>query len=262
MSVDLPSIIGMVHLGPLPGSPEYGQLDSVISAALGDVRILIEAGFQGIIVENLGDAPFWADTVPPVTVAAMTRVITEISNHVEVPFGVNVLRNDGEAAISIAAVTGASMVRINVLTGTMFTDQGPIVGDAAKLIRLRNQMAPGVRILADVFVKHATPSPGLTVEQAAVDTWERGGADALVISGAGTGRPLDIGIAETVRKVVPEAPIVAGSGATHENLFELAPVIDAVIVGTAIKEGGSTTAPVDPQRAKDFVAAASRAGFL
>ncbi|MBA2338722.1 MAG: phosphorybosylanthranilate isomerase, partial [Acidimicrobiia bacterium] len=60
----------MVHLGPLPGSPRFsGGFDRVVSAAVDDAIRLDEAGFDAIAVENFGDAPFFADDVPKVTVA-------------------------------------------------------------------------------------------------------------------------------------------------------------------------------------------------
>jgi predicted TIM-barrel enzyme len=43
-----------------------------------------------------------------------------------------------------------------------------------------------------------------------------------------------------------------GSGATAQNARELLAVADGLIVGTAIKEGGRTTAPVDLERARAF----------
>ncbi|NIW74677.1 MAG: phosphorybosylanthranilate isomerase, partial [Gemmatimonadetes bacterium] len=88
------------------------------------------------------------------------------------------------------AATGARFIRVNVLSGSMFTDQGPIVGRAAEVARLRAALHPDLVVLADVMVKHATPPPGLTIEQAAADLWERSGADGIVVSGTGTGRPL------------------------------------------------------------------------
>ncbi|HNH39334.1 MAG TPA: BtpA/SgcQ family protein, partial [Microthrixaceae bacterium] len=38
------------------------------------------------------------------------------------PVGINVLRNDARAALAIAAVTGASFIRVNVLSGVAATD--------------------------------------------------------------------------------------------------------------------------------------------
>jgi uncharacterized protein len=261
--VTIPRLIGMVHLDPLPGSPAFsGSVDRVVDAAMRDAMTLVAAGFPALMIENFGDAPFFPDDVPAVTVAAMARIATEIRTVAGVPIGINVLRNDGLAALAVAAAVDAALIRINVLSGTMYTDQGPIVGRAAEVARSRSQIAPGVAVLADVFVKHASPPPGLTIGQSAVDTWERGGADALVVSGTGTGQAIDLDDARTVRKAVPEAPIVVGSGALPELLAELAEVVDAAIVGTAIKIGGVPTNRVDPARAEAFIQAAGRIGWV
>lgn len=248
----------MVHLNALPGAPRYrDNLHSLIKTAKKDAETLQAAGFDGLMVENFGDLPFFAERVPPITVSAMTAAVEAIKNAVTIPIGVNVLRNDGEAALSIAAVTGASYVRVNVLSGAMQTDQGLIKGRAAELVRLRKALGLEVGILADVFVKHAAPPPGLTIEQAAADTWERGLADALIVSGAGTGEEPDAGDIRRVRVAVPEAHILIGSGSRADNVAELLEMADGVIAGTAIKRDHVTTAPVDPQSARAFVKAAS-----
>ena len=125
----------MVHLGPLPGSPQFGHdLKAVIASALADAERLEAAQFDGVMIENFGDIPFFADDVPKATIAGMTRVVSAISRHVDIPFGVNVLRNDALGALAIAAATGASFIRVNVLSGLMHTDQGPIVGRAAEVL--------------------------------------------------------------------------------------------------------------------------------
>ena len=73
------SLIGMVHLGPLPGSPAYlGNFEDVLASAGRDAAVLTESGFDAIMIENFGDSPFFADEVPTITVAAMARAITEI----------------------------------------------------------------------------------------------------------------------------------------------------------------------------------------
>jgi len=254
--VTLPRLIGMVHLGPLPGAPEFpGDLEALVAAARADAQALAAAGFGGVVVENFGDAPFFADDVPDVTVAAMTRAVGAVIEAAAIPVGVNVLRNDALAALAIAAATGASFIRVNVLSGTMYTDQGPIIGNAARVARARAELCPEVTVLADVFVKHATPPPGLTLESAALDLADRGGADAVVVSGTGTGSPLDIRELRRVRTAI-ELPVLAGSGVTPETVAEILSIADGVIVGSALKVGGKATSPVDPARAADFVAAA------
>ena len=250
-------LIGMVHLGPLPGAPRFaGDLDAVLAAALTDAGVLAEAGFDTLLVENYGDDPFHADDVPKVTVAAMARAVSEIGRAVDLPVGVNVLRNDALGALAVAAATGAAFIRVNVLAWSMHTDQGPIVGRAAELARQRAALGARVQVLADVFVKHAVPPPGLTLEQAVADTWERGGADGLIVTGPATGRESSLDDLRRVKEAAPGAPVYAGSGVTAGSVAAVLAVADGVIVGTALKRGGVVTAPVDPDRARDFVAAA------
>ena len=152
------AVFGMVHLRALPGAPLYaGSMDEVIDAAVADAKALAAGGCSGIVIENFGDRPFFASNVPPETVAAMTRVVVGTRQAVEVPIGVNVLRNDAKAALAIAAATGASFIRVNVHTGAMVTDQGVIEGEAAETMRLRMAIAPDVAVFADHLVKHAVP---------------------------------------------------------------------------------------------------------
>ncbi|HSO49186.1 MAG TPA: BtpA/SgcQ family protein, partial [Acidimicrobiia bacterium] len=174
----------MIHLLALPGAPRFnGSIDEIVNAAVSDAEALRGAGFPALLVENFGDAPFHADRVEPETIAAMTVAVEAVIAATSLPVGVNVLRNDAIGALGVAAVTGARFIRVNVLTDLMYTDQGPIVGRAAELLRRRRVLAPDVEIWADVMVKHATPPPGLEPAHAALDTVERGLADAVIVSG-------------------------------------------------------------------------------
>ncbi len=253
-----PRLVGMVHLGPLPGAPRYRHdFAAVLDAAVTDASALIAAGFDAVLVENFGDAPFHPDDVPSATIAAMTRAVAAVAA-LGAPTGVNVLRNDALGALAVAAAAGAAFIRVNVLSGVMFTDQGMITGRAAEVSRLRADLAPEVQVFADVFVKHATPPPGLTLEQAAADLWERGGADAIVVSGPGTGQAVDRNHLQRVAAAAPGAPIYVGSGVDASSAGQLLEVCSGLIVGTATKAGGITTAAVDPDRARAIVAAARR----
>lgn len=259
----LPPLVGMVHLSPLPGSPRFaGSMDAVIEDAAGRARTLKEAGFPALMVENFGDDPFFADSVPPATVASLTACVLAVRAASGCPTGVNVLRNDALAAIAIAAATGAEMIRVNVLSGSMYTDQGLISGQAAEVARSRRALGTRTPVWADVFVKHAAPPPGLTIEQAALDTWERGGADALIVSGPATGFAPDLDRLKRVRAAVPDAPLVVGSGANPEILGDLATACDSIIVGTALETEGRPGAALDPGRVQAFVGAAARVGLL
>ena len=253
----IPQLIGMVHLGPLPGAPRFsGDFEATISDAVLDAVRLAEAGFDGLMLENFGDVPFYAADVPKATIAAMTRAAASIAEAVDLPFGVNVLRNDAHGALAVAAATGAAFIRVNVLSGVMYTDQGPIVGDAAGVVRARSLLTPATKIFADVFVKHATPPAGTTIEQSAADLVERGLADAVIVSGTGTGKEPDVAELRAVQAVIGHTPLLIGSGATTKNVAELLSVADGVISGTSLKVDETAMNPVDPVRAAAFMAAA------
>ncbi|MDM7914405.1 MAG: BtpA/SgcQ family protein, partial [Candidatus Eisenbacteria bacterium] len=175
-----PLLFGMVHLGPLPGSPRDPEdFEATLRAASADLDALVGGGADGAIVENFGDAPFLPDAVPPVTVAAMTVAAARLRAQAPGAFllGVNVLRNDAAAALSIAAVTGASCIRVNVHLGAAVTDQGILRGRADETLRLRRALGRPVAIFADVDVKHAAPVAARPVEEEALDLVERGLAD-------------------------------------------------------------------------------------
>ena len=247
----------MVHLPPLPGAPGWGgSMESIIERASTDAEALENAGFDGIIVENYSDVPFFGGSVPPETVAGMTACVGAVRHAVSLPVGVNVLRNDARAAIGIAVATRARFIRVNVHTGSMWTDQGLIEGEAAETLRLRAALGSNVAILADVHVKHATPPAGSRIEDAAADTWNRGCANALIVSGTGTGQETDVNDLKRVRAAVPEATVLVGSGATRDSVRALLRLADGAIVGSAVMVDGRAGAGVDPDRAAEFVRAA------
>lgn len=244
-------LIGVIHLLPLPGSPRWdGDFDRVVRRALEDAHAYEEGGVDAIIIENFGDIPFTKGAVPPETVAAMAAAGTAVRNATESPIGFNVLRNDGHAALALCAACGGAFIRVNVLSGAMVTDQGIIESDAFRLLRLQRELAPHVKIMADVHVKHAVPLGDLTLEMAAKDTFERTLADALVVSGTGTGAATSVDDVKCVREACPDAPILLGSGVTVANVGQYLKYADGFIVGSSVKRGGELAKPVDPARVK------------
>lgn len=245
-----PFLIGVVHLAPTPGSPLYtGDLSELLERAERDARALVRGGCDGLVVENFGDTPFFAETVPPETVAILARALALVGELAQGrPVGVNVLRNDARSALGLAAAGLASFVRINVHTGAMLTDQGLLQGRAAETLRERARLAPGVRILADVHVKHGTPLCDESIGDAARDALGRGLADALIVSGRATGQPPTPELVAEVRAATPDATLILGSGVTPENAQALLAGADGAIVGTALKFDGEVQAAVDEDR--------------
>ena len=255
-------VVGMVHLPPLPGAPEYASdrgRDAVLERATADARALADGGVDGLLVENYGDAPFFPADVPKHVVAEMTRAATAVSETVDCPVGINVLRNDATAALSVAAAVGAAFVRVNVHTGARVTDQGVIEGQAAETLRLRERLDADVAVLADVAVKHSASLGERDLGAAVADAIDRGRADSLVVSGPATGSVTDddhLRAAVAARDDTdPDVPVFVGSGVTADSIADLLSVADGAIVGTALKRKGETTNPVDPERVADVVAA-------
>lgn len=249
-------LIGVVHLRPLPGAPKFnGNFGEILKLAVADAVAYERGGAHAIIIENFGDVPFTKGSVAPETLAAMTAAGCALRAAVKLPIGFNVLRNDAHAALALCAACGGAFIRVNVHCGAMLTDQGLIEGDAYHTLRTRERLCPGVQIFADVHVKHAVPLGDWSLEDAARDTAERGLADALIVSGVGTGHAADLGDVETVRRACPDSRVLLGSGVREDNVREYLRFADGVIVGSSLKRDGKLENPVDPRRVAKLLAA-------
>lgn len=246
-------VIGVIHLLPLPGAPAYaGNIRDIKDKALKQARIYQQEGLDGIIVENFGDAPFFKNNVPPETTACLTAVLSEMADEIDIPYGVNVLRNDALSALGIACATGASFIRVNVHSHAVITDQGVIEGDAARTLRKRRDLGSDTQIWADVRVKHAAPLAKIGLEDEARDVQERGMADAIIVTGGYTGAGAEISKLKRVKSVA-RRPVFVGSGMTAENLSEYYGLADGFIVGSAFKMDGEEWNDVDPAKVKKFM---------
>jgi membrane complex biogenesis BtpA family protein len=255
-------LVGVIHLPALPGSPRSAASCAEIArSAAADATVLRDAGFDLALIENFGDVPFFAGQVPAVTVSAMTACALAVRDACpEWPIGINVLRNDAQAALAVAAVVGAACVRINVHVGARVTDQGMVQGKAAETLRARRALgAESVALWADVDVKHSAPVAARDIAREAEDLVVRGLADVVLVTGEGTGRSVDEDKLRLVRAACRGAPVLVASGATEDALGRLAPLCDGVIVGSALRADGRAGGPVDGSRAAAFASTFRRA---
>jgi hypothetical protein len=133
-------IIVMAHVPPLPGTPLYDEragMKGIVAPVKSDLEILLDADFDAVMFCNEGDRPY-TFRAGYEGVACMTRVVAELAP-ADRPFGVDFLW-DADAALAIAAATGASFIR-EVATGVYESDMGLWNADAARLLRERRRLA-------------------------------------------------------------------------------------------------------------------------
>ncbi len=104
-------------------------------------------------------------------------------------------------------------------------------------------------------MKHSAALAARPLGDEAADTVCRGGADALIVSGAATGQPTDLGEITAVRTAAPGTPVLIGSGVSPETIAESLRLADGAIVGTALKKEGLISAPIDPARVQALMRA-------
>lgn len=249
-------VIGVVHLQPLPGAPRYVDMPvkEIARQGLEEAKIMADNGINGLIVENFRDMMFNRRAAPE-TIAAMTYAANEIVSHVNIPVGLCVLQSDPIAAIAICKAVGGKFVRAPYYTETYIVDAGVMDSIAADTLRFRKTInADDVKIFADVHIKHGYPLEQRPIEESAEDAYERGLADAIIVTGRKTGGKTNPQDVLRVRNYLPQVPLFVGSGVDVDNIVEYFPLYaDGIIVGTSLKKGGKTEDSIDPQRVKDFI---------
>lgn len=255
-------VIGVVHALPLPGSPEHDgrPVGAIYDRAVADAQAYAEAGLDGLIVENHGDIPFLKPgAIGPETAAFMAVMAERVRKATGLPTGINVLANAALHALAVAKAAGAVFIRVNQWANAYVANEGLIEGPAADAMRYRKALgAEEVRIFADSHVKHGAHA--ITADRSLAELTrdlEWFGADAVIATGQRTG---DAAQGDELRAIraATTLPLLTGSGATEANVADLLEVADGVIVASSLKTGGVWWNPVEPERAKAFMAAAAR----
>ncbi|MEM2004992.1 MAG: BtpA/SgcQ family protein [Zestosphaera sp.] len=265
-------LIGMIHLPRLPSTSIRCETDvsSVLETAVREATTLIGEGFDAVLVENFGDSPYLKRVEDPLTIAFMTVVVREVVRSVNAPVGINLLRNSGLEAYSIAVASGAKFIRVNALVETLITDSGIIEPEAPRMRGVRLNY-PGVKVFADVVSKHAasltytqrhaqikhttaTDSHERVLESLILDLAERGGADAVVVTGLRTGAEPDERTLKEVREY-SKIPVLVGSGLNPRNAEKLLRHADGAIVGSYVRVDGRAGNPLSIERVRELVKA-------
>ena len=250
-------VIGMVHLGALPGAPLHDReagLRGLVRSARDDLRALQDAGFDAVMFGNENDRPYELE-VDAASTAAMAFVIGRLREEISVPFGVNVLW-DPMASIAVAAATGADFVR-EIFTGAYASDMGLWIPDAGRALRYRDRLGrPDLALLYNVSAEFADSLDRRSLSDRARSAVFSSVPDAVLVSGPITGEAAALEDLRAVKSAVPDVPVLANTGVKHETVAEVMRIADGCIVGSSVKVGGDTWNAVDPERAADFMARA------
>ncbi len=244
------ALIGMIHVEALPGTARARlSIEEIAEQAAAEARAYREAGFHGLMIENMHDRPYLKGAVGPEITAAMTAVGREVRRAAELPLGVQVLAGANREALAVALACGAAFVRVEGFVFAHVADEGLIESCAGELLRYRRAIgADGVRVFADVKKKHS--SHALTADVDLVETARAAEfflADGVIVTGSATGRATQPEEVQAVRDAV-EVPTLVGSGVDAGNLHRYA-AADALIVGSAAKRDGLWSSSLDPVRA-------------
>lgn len=250
-------VIGVVHCAPLPGAPEYdgAPVAALLARALEDARAYVDAGCDGLIVENHGDVPFLKpEQIGPETPAMLAVIADRVREAAGVPIGINVLANAALHALAVAKAAGAAFVRANQWANAYVANEGLIEGAAARALRYRAQLhARPVRVFADAHVKHgahAIVADRPLAEQVRDVAFFH--ADAVIVTGQRTG---DAATGEDIAdfRAATELPLLVGSGVNEANVVTILPRVDGVIIASALKHDGVWWNTVDRRRAEAFM---------
>jgi membrane complex biogenesis BtpA family protein len=255
LSAPLKPVIGMIHVGALPGTPA-GRLPlaKIIAAAVREAKIYREAGLDGVALENMHDVPFLRGGVGPEIVSCMTTIAQAVKAEFRGVTGIQILTAANREALAVALAASLDWVRVEGFAFAHVADEGLIDSCAAELLRYRRQIgAEKIQVWADIKKKHASHALTADVslgETAAAVEFMR--ADALIITGTATGKPparADV----TEAKAHSSLPVIIGSGMDAGNIGQFLPVADGFIVGSCFKQGGRWDRPVDATRVRAFM---------
>lgn len=245
-------VVGMVHLGAMPGTPLFDPEVDLVEAARADLSALQAAGFDAVMFGNENDRPYEFD-VDTATTAKMAYIIGQLKPEISVPFGVNVLW-DSMSSVALGAATGAHFVR-EIFTGTYASDMGIWAPDAGRAMRYRDRLGRSdMAMLFNVSAEFASSLDHRSLPDRARSAVFSSIPDAVLVSGQITGESASLSDLEAVKAVLPDTPVMANTGVKHDTIADVLAVSDGCIVGSSLKVDGDTWKPIDPERAADFMA--------
>lgn len=252
-------VISMLHLAALPGDPGFDSaagISAIVDRAKRELGKLQEGGVDGVLISNEFSLPYLTKT-EPITAITMARVIGELQNDLEVPYGVNVLW-DGRASIDLATATDAKFVR-EIFTGVYASDFGLWDTNVGEVARHRHRIgAANVKLLFNIVPESAKYLADRDLASIARSTVFACQPDALCVSGLTAGAPTDTQSLTIVKENAGDTPVFVNTGVRASNVAEQLAVADGAVIGTYFKREGVFENEVDLSRVQELMGEARR----
>ncbi len=253
------TIIGMIHIHALPGTPQYqNDVSKIIDTALEEAKIYKQNGIDALMIENMHDVPYLKNDVGHEISSLMAIIAYRIKQETQLPLGIQILAGANQAALASALSSGADFIRAEGFVFGHLADEGYIDSNAAALLRYRKNIgAEHITVFTDIKKKHS--SHALTAD---LDITEMAHAasfflsDGVIVTGMHTGSTADLEEIKRVKEAT-NLPVLVGSGVTADNISEYLTYANAVIVGSYFKKDGYWANELDINRIKKLVAAAN-----
>jgi uncharacterized protein len=248
-------VIGVIHVGALPGTPRSSQtISELVMTARDEAKLYRESGVDGVIIENMHDVPYLRGEVGPEIVAAMTAIGSEVKTECGLPVGVQILAGANIEAMAVAHAAGLDFIRAEGYAYAHVADEGLIQASAAKLLRYRRMIgATRVQVWTDVKKKHAAHAITADVSLGeTAETVEFMGADCVIVTGSVTGAPPKVADVKEA-KAHCHLPVFLGSGISENNITEFYDDADGFIIGSAFKLDGLWSNTIEPVRVTRFM---------
>ncbi|KAK2584250.1 hypothetical protein KPH14_006661 [Odynerus spinipes] len=251
------SVIGMIHVGGLPGTPKYnGSTREIIKNALREALIYKDCKVDGIIVENMHDVPYVRpkDVSPEIT-SMMTRICVEVRKLIpeSLACGIQILAGCNKEALAVAKAADFNFIRSEGYIFSHIADEGFIDGCSGSLLRYRKYIdSDDILVFADIKKKHSSHAitSDISISEA-VKAAEFFLVDGVIVTGSATGDPVDVNELNEVKRVA-KGPILIGSGVSFDNMDRYASA-DAMIIGTNFKIDGNWENSVAKDKVSDFM---------
>jgi membrane complex biogenesis BtpA family protein len=253
-------IIGVIHVGALPGTPRSTQtVAKLVASAKHEARLYRESGVNGVMIENMHDVPYLRGEVGPEIVSAMTAIGVEVKNECRLPVGVQILAGANVEAMAVAHAAELDFIRAEAYAYAHVADEGLLQASAAELLRYRRMIgATNVQVWADVKKKHSAHAiTGDVTLGATAETVEFMGADCVIVTGNVTGEPPTVADVREA-KAHCRLPVILGSGIDAENITVFYQEADGFIIGSAFKVDGHWSNTVDLARVVQFIKSLDR----